>query len=252
MDYDYDYLAERIPALRREKGAEDRKVEEEVFDRRTLMAFYKLMKRGVIKYVEFPISTGKEGNVFRGVGEDGLIAIKVYRMATSSFTKSMWKYIYGDHRFEHVRRGHVVYIWTQKEYRNLRDMFSAGLPVPMPIDCWKNILVMEYIGDEDRPAPLLKDAYVDDYERVFHQLVDFMKVCYTEVKLIHGDLSEFNVLMKGCEPYVIDVGQAVPLSHPEASTLLLRDVSNLVKFFKGNGVRCDVGEVLRYVKGDAL
>ncbi len=245
-----DFLYEKILPYRREKrekGMEDRKTYDGVFDRRTLLAFYKLLKRGTIKEVEFPISTGKEGDVFRGIGKEGYIAIKVYRMTTANY-RGLSRFIDGDDRFAHLHKTKdtIILIWAQKEFRNLKDYRNGGVNVPKPVDRWKNIIVMDYIGDDSMPAPLLKDVMESVKKEMVYEIIQEMKKMY-DVGLVHGDLSEYNILVWGDRPYIIDVAQAVPLDHPLADELLLRDMKNMVRVFKKLGVNMSVKELAREV-----
>ena len=240
MSRDIDeYLYEKIVPYReerREKCMEDRKTYDGVFDKRTLLAFYKLLKRGTIEIVEFPISTGKEGDVFRGIGKNGYIAIKVYRMSTANY-RGLSRFIDGDDRFAHIHKTKdtIILVWARKEYRNLEDYVRAGVRVPAPIDRWKNIIVMEYIGDEMRPAPLLKTVMENLKKDIVYDIIEEMRKMY-KAKLIHGDLSEYNILVWDNLPWIIDVGQAVPLTHPLAYELLARDIKNMCRVFKKLGV----------------
>ena len=111
----YRILKDKIQTLpRKDKSDEDRKTYDEVFDRNTLLAIYKLITSKVIETLDYPISTGKEGNVFCATGEDGVLyAVKIYRVSTSTY-KNLTKYITGDPRFRNVprdRRG-IIYTWA--------------------------------------------------------------------------------------------------------------------------------------------
>ncbi len=245
-----EYLYEKIAPYReerKEKGMEDRKTYGGIFDKRTLLAFYKLLKRGTIKEVEFPISTGKEGDVFRGVGKEGYIAIKVYRITTVNY-KGLSKFIDGDDRFAHIHKTKdtIIFVWAQKEFRNLRDFRKYGVNVPEPIDRWKNIVVMDYIGDENRAAPLMKDVMETLKNEMAYEIIEEMKKMY-KAKLVHGDLSEYNILVWDDRPHIIDVAQAVPLDHPLADELLLRDLKNMVRVFKKLGLEMSVKELAKEI-----
>lgn len=245
-----DFLYEKILPYRREKSEksmEDRKTYDGVFDRRTLLAFYKLLKRGTIEEVEFPISTGKEGDVFRGVGKEGYVAIKVYRMTTANY-RGLSRFIDGDDRFAHIHKTKdtIILVWAQKEFRNLKDYHKNDVRVPKPIDRWKNIIVMDYIGDESMPAPLLKDVMESVKKEVVYEIIQEMKKMH-DAGLVHGDLSEYNILIWEEKPYIIDVAQAVPMDHPLADELLLRDLKNMARVFKKLGVDMGVRELAREV-----
>ena len=82
----------------------DRKTQDEVFDKTTLRTLEKFISDGVIDILDFPISTGKEGNVFRGVTPDKkYVAIKIYRTSTATF-KHISQYIIGDPRFKSMHK----------------------------------------------------------------------------------------------------------------------------------------------------
>ncbi len=243
------YLYEKIVPYREErrrKDMNDIKTYGGVFDKRTLLAFYKILKRSV-KIVEFPISTGKEGEVFRGIGKDGYVAIKVYRISRLNY-KSLSRFIEGDMRFANVskRRDNIMYIWARKEYKNLQEYKKNGVNVPNPIDIWKNILVMEYIGDENFPAPLLKDVMENLKKDIVYKIIEEMRKMY-RAGIIHGDLSEYNILIWNEKPYIIDVAQGVPIEHPLAEELLKRDLNNMERTFKKIGVEMSEREIAKEI-----
>ena len=187
----------------------DRKTQDEVFDKSTLHAFEKLISDKVIDILDFPISTGKEGNVFRGVTPDKkFVAVKVYRTSTSTF-KHISKYILGDPRFKsiHKSRRDIVYAWTIKEFKNLERLQKANVKAPKPIVYVKNVLVMEYLGNRKTPAPLMKDVKLKNPKKIFEILIDSISKMYKKAELVHGDISAYNVLIHKNQPYLIDLGK---------------------------------------------
>lgn len=223
-----------------------RKTYEEVFDKSTLMVLYNLMSDGVIEIVDHPISTGKEAKVFKGENKEGVpLAIKIMRVNTSVFRKYK-EYIEGDHRFEDVGHGRrLIFNWAKKEFANLKRMHEHDIRVPEPVAVSKNVLVMEYLTENGHPAPMLKDVEFDGngLEIIFDDIVGYCKKLYNEAKMVHGDLSEYNVLISGDYPYLIDVSQSVPLHHPKSDELLKRDIGNIVRYFKENGIESDQDEL---------
>ena len=212
----------------------DRKTMDEVFDRSTLFSIEKLISNRVIDYIDFPISTGKEGNVFLAfTPDDKTVVLKIYRISTATF-KHMTEYILGDPRFQsiHKSKRDIVFAWTAKEFKNLELLQLNGIPSPNPIKKINNVLVMEFIGNNRQPAPLLKDVKLDHPKKTFDKLVSYMKTMFESSDLIHSDLSPFNVLYHDDKPVIIDVGQAVLKSHPRAREFLHRDVHTIVKYFK--------------------
>ena len=234
----------------RRKDSDDRKTYDEVFDRDNLLRIYKLFSDGVIDQIDFPISTGKEGNVFCALTSDGSqLAVKIYRTSTATF-KDMAKYIVGDPRFKGISRNRrkLIMAWSSKEYRNLQRLDEAGVRVPKAVACHQNLIVMEYIGTETSPAPMMRSVSLDNPSTVAETLLGYVRTAYADAELVHGDLSEFNVLMDGDAPVVIDVGQAVLLGHPMAEELLVRDVENIARFFRRYGLSIDVEKELREIR----
>jgi RIO kinase 1 len=233
----------------RRRDDNDRKTYDEVFNKENLMRIYKLFSDGVIDRFDFPISTGKEGNVFRASTENNkLFAVKIFRTSNASF-KDMAKYIVGDPRFRGLtnNRRKLILAWAAKEFRNLQRLTDFGVRVPKPIAHNKNIIVMEYIGDETAPARELRNVQLENPEEVARKILDYTKISYQKAGLVHGDLSEFNVLMFKGEPVIIDVGQAVLLEHPMAKELLERDVKNIARYFRKLGVKLDVVQELKEI-----
>ena len=211
--------------------AEMRKVRNEVFDVLTLRTIYKLMESGVFSRLLRVISTGKEANVFLASDPSGNpLAVKIYRVETSEFRRVL-PYIDGDPRFGRIPRDRrrLVYLWTKKEYKNLDTAFRAGAPVPYPVASRNNVLVMEFVGEDGVPAPRLRDYYPDDPERFVDELLDGLAAFYFKAGLVHADLSEYNILVRGSSPIIIDLGQAVPFDHPNAPFFLQRDLQQLSK-----------------------
>jgi RIO kinase 1 len=212
----------------------DRKTLDEVFDLSTLLSIEKLISNQVIDYIDFPISSGKEGNVFLGFTPTNTeVAIKIYRISTATF-KHMIQYIRGDPRFQslHKSRRDLIYNWTAKEYKNLQILEKIGINAPKPIKKINNVLVMEFIGTDKQPAPLLKDITIKNPVKTYQTLFSTIKKMYLQAKLVHCDLSPFNILYHQQKPYLIDLGQAVLLDHPNAYEFLKRDLQNLSTFFK--------------------
>ncbi len=220
--------------------------EGEVFEKATLQSLWKLMNNGYIDTFEFPISTGKEGNVFRARRKDELIAVKIYRINTATF-RSISKYLmYEPPQKVKKDRRSIIFAWALKEFNNLKKLYNAGVRVPEPIAREGNVIVMEYIGTEEQPAPLLKDAPLENAEEVFEKIKKYLQLMFHKAELVHADFSEYNVLMHEGEPVIIDVGQTVSRDNPMAMEFLQRDVKNIVRFFK-KYIEVDEQEVLKYI-----
>jgi len=232
-------LDRKIDDLRkRVKGTEDLQTASEVFDRPTLMSLYHLAKRGYIDTLYGVVKTGKEANVFRATSASGDdVAVKIYRVATSDYN-AMFKYLHGDPRFGRVRRDRrsIVYTWVKKEFKNLTRARDAGATVPEVLAFRNNVLVMEFLGEDGIPYPMLKDWELEDPRGFFDSLMREVKANYCGAGLVHSDLSEYNILVKDERPIIIDMSQAVLRDHPHSQEFLKRDVANLARFFKNEGV----------------
>jgi len=245
----YKLLEERIDGLRKvertEKDADQRKTYDEVFDQLTLLNIYKLIINKHIDTLDYPISTGKEANVFAGTTPEGeKVAVKIYRVATATY-KDFRKYIEGDPRFKNVKGDHrsMVNTWARKEYKNLRRIYEAGIRVPRPFTQLNNILIMEFIGSDTLAAPMLKDIILENPEECLDILIETVESLYTKCKIVHGDISEYNVLVPDDDIVIIDVGQSVLLSHPMAKELLERDIKNLERYFRRYKLTLDCKEI---------
>ncbi|MDP8012159.1 MAG: serine protein kinase RIO [Thermoplasmata archaeon] len=241
----YEFLNERIKYERIENDYEKRKAEEDVFDRKTVMIIYELFSHGYMDIIDFPIKIGKEANIFRVKKGRRYYALKIYRTSTLNFN-SIIKYIEGDYRFEHIKRtkSGLISIWAQKEFRNLTDCFEAGVNVPKPITFKQNVILMQYLGTKTNIAPILKDAFIENLEKTFYEIRDNLITMVNIANLVHGDLSEYNIVFFKEKPYIIDVSQALPVKHPNSRELLLRDVKNIVRFFNKHGLKINEKDML--------
>jgi RIO kinase 1 len=225
--------------LMKEKRSEERDVLEEVFDRSTLMVIYDFMNRGVIGEIHGVVSAGKESRVYWAKdNEEHELAIKIYLTTSAEFRKGMLAYIEGDPRFKGVKRDRrsLIFTWARKEFRNLEQARRAKVRVPKPITVRNNVLIMEFIGENGVSAPSLKEEPPKNPSKVYEALLDSLQKLYRDAELVHGDLSEYNVMIWRDQPVIFDVSQAVSLSHPMADFLLRRDLTNLNKFFNRLGV----------------
>jgi RIO kinase 1 len=215
----------------------------DVFDLFTEGKLFKLIKQGYFEGLESPISIGKESNVFTALQKDNKrVIVKIYRLQTCDFNR-MYDYIKADPRFPNVKhyKRKIIFAWTQREYRNLLKAREAGVRCPTPYVFNNNILVMEYIGDEEGPASMLKDNPPKDPKDFFKQTMLQLKKLL-KIKMVHGDLSAFNILNYNEKPVLIDMSQASTLDNPNAMSYLKRDIKNICIYFAKQGVRKDPEE----------
>ena len=236
---------------KRLKDADQFKVEQSVFDDATFAAIYKLVQDGHIEAFGGPISTGKEANVYEALGDAGDVAVKIYRINASNF-QQMREYLEGDPRFEGIGsdKKKVVLAWTKKEFANLRRAQSAGVRVPRPIAVERNVLVMELVGLVEDRARRLAEVDVENPETAFEVVREYMRRLY-RAGLVHGDLSEYNLIIHDGELVVIDLGQAATIHHPNADDFLDRDCRNVAAFFSRQGIDVDPDDLRAFVTASA-
>ncbi|KAL5750758.1 hypothetical protein ACOSP7_025361 [Xanthoceras sorbifolium] len=220
----------------------DRATVEQAIDPRTRMVLFKMLNRGVFHDINGCISTGKEANVYHATKSDGLeLAIKVYKTSVLVF-KDRDRYVQGDYRFRYGYCKHnprkMVKTWAEKEMRNLMRIKAAGIRCPTPYLLRLHVLVMEFIGKSGWAAPRLKDAALssDKLRESYVEIIITMRTLYQKCKLVHGDLSEYNILYFEGHLYIIDVSQTVDLDHPHALDFLREDCIHVSDFFKKHGV----------------
>ncbi len=222
----------------------------DVFDQFTQKTIYKLITRGHFEGLESPISIGKESNVFSALKKDGTrVMVKIYRLETCDFNR-MYDYIKDDPRFLNLKKGkrNIVFLCVQREYRNLFKAREANVSVPTPLTFYNNVLVLEFIGDNNVIAPKLKDAYPKNPKEFFKKIVTNMKKLH-KAGLVHADLSAFNILNYNEKPVFIDFSQCTTLDSPRANEYLDRDVRNVCNFFKKNGLDVDETKVKKEIIG---
>ncbi|KXH69103.1 RIO1 family protein [Colletotrichum salicis] len=234
------------------KDKADRATSEQVLDQRTRMILLQMINRGIVSEIHGAISTGKEANVYHAIlhpeGDSPNVqrAIKVYKTSILVF-KDRERYIAGEHRFQKgfdkSSNRKMVKLWAEKEFRNLRRIHAAGIPCPEPISLKLHVLAMGFLGDKKGWAyPRLRDANLtgddvdEQWRALYIQLLGLMRRIYQICRLVHADLSEYNILYNAGKLYIIDVSQSVEPDHPRALEFLRMDIKNVGDFFRRKGV----------------
>lgn len=210
----------------------ERRLEEDVFDRASLFAISKLKWKGYFDTVDYCIAKGKEANVYRATTKEGkFVALKIYRLHASSFVH-MQNYIEGDRRFQ--SSGHssfgIIFTWTRKEFSNLKLLEEMGVKVPKPIAFMRNILVMDFVGENGVPFSPLSEIGSENPKKDKKTILGSIEKMWKN-GFVHADASEYNILMSDDGPVFIDCGQGVLASHPRAEEFYARDKKNIETFF---------------------
>lgn len=208
------------------------------------------------------VKTGKEADVYlleRAVpGEAGIVlAAKRYRSAElRDFTRSS-QYEEGrrTRRSRDTRaiakksafgRALAADHWAIAEFDALSRMYSAGAPVPYPVQVNGTELLMEFIGHDREAAPRLAQVR-DGLPDLLDQVIEAMRL-FARAGFAHGDLSPYNLLVYEGRVVVIDLPQIVDtVANPNGMDLLHRDCTNIAEWFTRQRVPCDAGELFGIV-----
>lgn len=215
-----------------------------------------LRSTGMLDELLSVIKSGKEASVYLGKREEEYLAVKIYTdLRVRSFRKDdiyrqgrfigesrIQKAI--DHGSEFGLNAHQI-LWVQEEYRQMKFLYNAGIPVPKPAAVSGLIVVMEFIGSDGQPAERLSDLRLekDEAEEAFRQSLKILESIVSAGR-IHGDFSAYNILWHNGKAIAIDFPQVVGIdSNNSAKEILLRDVNSLCKSFKRHKIEPDAGRI---------
>jgi RIO kinase 1 len=213
---------------------------DQVLDPKTVEVLQKMQKQGLFDELAGCISTGKEANVYFGVkSHDSCVAVKVYKTSILGF-RDRDEYVDGEFRFRHgyckSNPRKMVALWAEKEQRNLNRLAQAGLNCPQVFRCKRNVLVMSLVGRPGKAAPRLKDVAREPmvgWTEIYLDVIRSMRRMFILCRLVHGDLSEYNMLLDESDNvFIIDVSQSVGVDHPRSLEFLKRDCLNVNLFFE--------------------
>jgi RIO kinase 1 len=204
-----------------------------------------LVDDGLVDEVLSQLMSGKEATVYMvRCGED-IRCAKVYKEANKRSFKKAAQYQEG-RKSRNSRRARAMEkgskygrkqqedAWQNAEVDALYTLATAGIRVPQPFGCFEGVLLMELITDgEGDVAPRLNDVIMPSEHAIEDHLImmNYVKIMLC-VGIIHGDLSEFNVLVDEYGPVIIDLPQAVDASaNNNAKSMLLRDVENITNYY---------------------
>jgi RIO kinase 1 len=204
-----------------------------------------LVDDGLVDNVLRQLMSGKEATVYVVECGDQIRCAKVYKEASKRSFKQAVLYNEG-RKVRNGRRARAMEknskfgreqqesVWQTAEVDALYKLADAGVRVPQPFGCFEGVLLMELITDENGfAAPRLNDVSmseeqaVDDYLEIINYVVRMLTV-----GIVHGDLSEFNVLVDQWGPIIIDLPQAVDAAaNNNAKRMFLRDVDNMTRYY---------------------
>ncbi|CAN3375084.1 hypothetical protein DIURU_005611 [Diutina rugosa] len=234
----FDKVSLKGPKITKDKA--NRATVEQVLDPRTMKFLQKIVNTGVISGINGCISTGKEANVYEAANDETgkEYAVKIYKTSILVF-KDRERYVDGEYRFRNQKNQtnprKMVKLWAEKEFRNLKRLYTHGIPCPEPVELRSHVLVMDYLTKGDgQPSPKLKDhpfADEEEFRKYYHTMLMYMRRMYQVCRLVHADLSEYNSIVHQGKLYIIDVSQSVEPEHPMALDFLRMDIKNVNDYF---------------------
>jgi RIO kinase 2 len=209
------------------------------------LAINALVKTGAIDALGRPLGIGKEADVLDALNPSGdRVAIKFHRLGRISFRQTRRK---RDYLTEHAAWLFQSRLAAEKEFQALNLAYNAGVAVPKPIKQNRHVIVMEIIEGVE----LSKAKEIDSPEKILNQILSNIRKTYRKAGLVHGDLSEYNIILKpNNHILIIDWPQAVKITHPSAQQLLTRDIKNVTKYFRRKYLtKTKIAEAMDYVTG---
>ncbi|MBK6639277.1 MAG: serine protein kinase RIO [Rhodocyclaceae bacterium] len=204
-----------------------------------------LVAEGLVDEVVCQLMSGKEANVYMVRCGDEIRCAKVYKDVQHRSFRNNTSYQEGrktknSRQLRAMEKGSRYgrqmqeEAWQSAEVNALYRLADAGVRVPQPYLCYEGVLLMDLVTDaEGHPAPRLNDVELTrDQALSFHADLLEQVVRMLCAGIIHGDLSEYNILVGAEGPVIIDLPQAVDAAgNNNASTMLERDVANLASYF---------------------
>jgi len=210
------------------------------------LAINALVKAGILESLGKPLGVGKESDVYDALTQNGeRVAVKFHRLGRTSFrqTRRLRGYL--------LNRRHASWLYqsrlaAEREIEALRLVYPCGVSVPKPVGHNRHVVVMGMIDGEC----LFRIAELTNPKAILSEILENVRKAYIEADVIHGDLSEFNVVLThNWNVLIIDWPQFIRTDHPNAEMILKRDLWNILKFFRRKfGVTKDLDEALSYVK----
>lgn len=202
-----------------------------------------LVDRDIIIGMGSSIGAGKESDVFDAfTPAQEVLAIKFFRIGRTSFRDVKRKRSFSGQLHHWLL---VNISAAKREFNALKMLHKSGVKVPTPYALAKHVIVMERI----QGSRLIHCDELKDPRHMLESVLDNVRLAL-KVDLISADLSEYNVLYDGSNVWIIDWPQSISVKHPNADTLLKRDIQNMLKFFKKKyGLKYELTDALNYVRG---
>ena len=207
-----------------------------------LLALHTLVEKNIVSQLGPLIGKGKESDVYSCMDDnENIYALKIYRMGRTSF-KSIKRSRDLTGERSHLSWLYINRLAAKKEFEVLKRIYKLNLNTPKPIGYNRHIVVMSYL----RGKELVYYKSIKNPDKIFNRIIKQMEIIYQKANIIHGDLGEFNIVLdeKG-NILIIDWLQWIPSDHPNATSILERDIRNVCNYFqKKYKVESDTNKII--------
>jgi len=246
LPYKAEVVKKRLLKLNKLKMIEIKNYEKEVGCKilqkgLDILAIWNFKKHGIIKYILTKIGEGKESVIYSAISPSNeYLILKFHRYYAAEFEKIKKSLAFSaiKLRGEELRiedyKIDIPKAKAQVEFYTMKKLWEKGFKVPKPIDLDRHVVSMEMIYDfPGIPSKLLKDVILEDPKMMKEEIVNEYLNIVEKGQIVHGDFSEFNVMVKqNGNFFIIDWPQAVPTTYELAEELKKKDLENILNFFK--------------------
>jgi len=208
-----------------------------------ILALHSLVEKNIISQLGPLLGQGKESDVYSCMDDnENIYALKIYRIGRTSFKNiKRFRSFVGER--SHLSWLYVNRLAAKKEFNALKRIYKLKLNTPKPIAFNRHAIVMSYL----RGKELAHFLSIKNPEKIFNKIIKQMKVIFQKGNMIHGDLGEFNIILdERGTILIIDWLQWVPSNHPNARSLLERDINNVSNyFFKKYNIESNPEEIIK-------
>ncbi len=194
-----------------------------------------------INYIK-PIKSGKEAEVHLVTYESDLYALKIYKKFTKYTTRLTYMNVdkirgrtMKKAMIQKSRKGKGLTrsYWTTREFLIMKKLNKYNANVPRVLACTNDAILMEYFGTQDRPAPLLTKIELSqaEAENILLTIIKNIEL-FLELRIVHGDLCEYNILVWKKQPIIIDFPQFVDIDNVSVIEKYKKDIDNLKSYFR--------------------
>jgi RIO kinase 1 len=241
-------------------GRKDQMVETEngALDPVSRQMLQKMISNQVIQQIYGIVKTGKKAHIFHVTKpsdsqfEESII-LKIFKINLNEFSlhqnRSQDNFVQQNIHAAHSKEKYCKILAT-REFRNLSRAHRAGINCPKPILQKQHMILMSFIGKNDTIAPQLNETDVSKtvWTKLYFEILKTMKELFQKAKIIHGNLSENNILYFNKKCYFIDFAESVEVVHPKADEILIRDIDSINGYFQTKNVPIiQAEEVYNYI-----